>query len=164
MYTQNRVTLNDEQRAYLHSFIRSGSSSARKQTRCRILLLADRSQGQRLSDEQIAQAALVCQATVAAVRARFVRDGLDAALSEKHRPGHAPKITGDVEAKLTMLACSSPPEGHARWTLRLLADQMVTLEYVDKISHVACYNALKKTKSSRGRSNPGASANHRPNL
>lgn len=163
MYTQNRVYLTDAQRTCLQSLIRSGSSSARKQTRSRILLLSDRSQGERLTDQQIAQAALVCPATVAAVRRRFVHEGLDAALSEKPRPGRAPKITGDIEAKLTMLACSTAPEGHVRWSLRLLADQMVELEYIDKISHVALHKVLKKTQSSRGRSNPGVSASHRHN-
>jgi hypothetical protein len=165
MTTQDIVMLTDEQRSRLQTFVRSGTASARKLARARILLLADRSQGQALTDDQVAQATLVCRPTVLAVRHRFVQEGLEAALCEKPRPGRAPKITGDVEAKLTMLACSAPPEGHARWSLRLLADQMVTLDYVDeKISHVAIYKTLKKTKSSRGPSSHGALANQRRSL
>jgi hypothetical protein len=84
------------------------------------------------------------------VRRRFLSGGLQAALYDKGWPGAPPKFTGEVEAKLTMLACSDPPEGAARWTLRLLADKMVELGYVDSISHVTVGEMLKKTKSSRG--------------
>jgi len=76
---------------------------------------------------------------------------LDAALYEKPRPGASPKITGDIEAKLVTLACSDPPLGRSRWTLRLLADTMVELGYIDSISNVAVYQRLKKTNSSPGR-------------
>jgi len=150
MSTQNTIRLTSDQRAFLDHLIRSGSSPARKLARARILLLSDRSEGRRLQDAQIAQSVQVCVATVRAVRQRFVREGLDACLSERPRPGHAPKLTGDVEAKLVTLVCSDPPEGHARWTLRLLADQMVALEVIDHISHVAIGNALKKTNLSLG--------------
>jgi hypothetical protein len=83
-------------------------------------------------------------------RRKFALEGLQAALSEKQRPGRAPKITGDIEAKLVTLACSTPPEGRSRWTLHLLADQMVTLGYLDSISDVAIYKRLKKTSLSHG--------------
>jgi hypothetical protein len=76
---------------------------------------------------------------------------MEAALYDKPRPGRTPKITGDIEAKLTVLACSDPPEGRVRWTLRLLADRMVELGYLDSISDVAIYKRLKKTKSSPGK-------------
>jgi hypothetical protein len=76
---------------------------------------------------------------------------MHAALYDKPRPGAAPRFTGEVEAQLTMLACSQPPAGHARWTLRLLADQMIELGYVEYISHVTVRELLKKTNSSRGR-------------
>jgi transposase len=96
-------------------------------------------------------AALLCSpSTVANVRRRFNQGGLSAALYEKPRPGQKPKVTGDIEAKLTMLACSQPPEGHARWTLRLLAEQMIELEYIDYVSHVTVGEVLKKTKLSPG--------------
>ncbi len=75
---------------------------------------------------------------------RYAREGLDAALSEKPRPGKAPKITGEIEAQLVLLACSNPPEGQARWTFKLLANKLVQLALVDSISEVAVYKRLKK--------------------
>jgi len=84
--------------------------------------------------------------TVSATGRRYARQGLAAALGEKPRPGREPKLTGDVEAQLVVLACSDPPAGQARWTLRLLAGELVRLEHVESISHTAVGNALKKTK------------------
>ena len=78
------------------------------------------------------------------VRRRFLSGGLQAALSDKGWPGASPKFTGEVEAKLVMFACSEPPEGAARWTLRLLADKMVELHSVDSMSHVTVGEILKK--------------------
>lgn len=75
---------------------------------------------------------------------RFLRGGVPAALYDKGWPGAPPRFTGEVQAQLTMLACSDPPEGAARWTLRLLADKMVELGYVDSISHVTVGEILKK--------------------
>ncbi len=122
-----RINLTAEERKELEHLIRSGSSPARTQTRARILLLADRSQGQKRTDEEVAAALLCHKGTVANVRHRYHDEGLQAALYEKPRPGQPPTFTGDIEAKLTMLACSHPPEGYGRWTLRLLADHMVEL-------------------------------------
>ncbi len=89
--------------------------------------------------------------TIIRTRRRYVLEGLEAALYDKPRPGAKPKITGDVEAQLTLLACSTPPEGKARWTLQLLADKLVELQLVESISDVAVMHRLKKTSS-----NPGA--------
>jgi hypothetical protein len=75
---------------------------------------------------------------------RFAQEGLEAALSEKPRPGQAPKITGEVEARLVALVCSEPPTDRTRWTLKLLAEKLVELELVDSISEVAVYKRLKK--------------------
>ncbi len=77
-------------------------------------------------------------------------EGMDAALYDKPRPGAPPKLTGAVEAHLTVLACSTPPDGKARWTLQLLADKLVELELVASISDVAVMHRLKKTNSNRG--------------
>jgi len=151
MSTKYTVYLSEEERTHLRSLLRSGSAQARVQTRARILLLADRSGDQRRTDWQVAQAVLTSAATVKRTRRRFLEEGLEAALSEKPRPGRPPKITGEIEAQLTVLACSQPPEGHARWTLRLLANQLVELGYLDSISHVAVSKRLKKTRSSPGR-------------
>jgi transposase len=144
------IHLITEQRNELERLIRAGHSPARTQTRARILLLSDQSSGQKRTAREVAAALLCSPSTVANVRRRFNQNGLQAALYEKPRPGQKPKVTGDIEAKLTMLACSQPPEGHARWTLRLLAERMVELEYIDYISHVTVREVLKKTNLSLG--------------
>ena len=144
------IQLTPEQRQEMEGMVRAGRTSARTLTRARILLLTDESQEPRRPDREIASALLCSVSTVRAIRRRFHQEGLHAALHDKPRPGAVPKVTGDVEAKLVMLACSAPPEGHARWTLRLLADKMVELEYIDAISHVTIREHLKKTNCDCG--------------
>jgi hypothetical protein len=141
------VFLADDQRQHLNSLITKGNAPARVQNRARILLLADRSSGgggHQRTQAQVAETTRCCALTVGQVCRRFAREGLEAALSERPRPGKAPKITGDVEARLVTLACSDPPKGQARWTLKLLAEKLVELELVDAISEVAIYKRLKK--------------------
>ena len=150
MSTHINVYLTPEQRTELEQLIHSGTSRARTQTKARILLLTDRNQAQPRSDTAIAAAVQVSKPTIIRTRRRFGLEGLQAALYDKPRPGARPKITGDVEAQLTLLACSAPPDGKARWTLRLLADTLVELQLVESISDVAVLQRLKKTNSSRG--------------
>lgn len=138
------VHLSDAQRQHLDSLIKKGNAPARVQTRARILLLSDRSQGERRTQRQVAEAVLCCTPTVGQVCRRFAVEGLEEALSEKPRPGQAPKITGEIEAHLITLACSSPPKGLQRWTFKLLAEKLVELQLVDSISEVAVYKRLKK--------------------
>ena len=155
------VSLTDEQREHLHQLTRSGNAPARIQTRARILLLADRSpnngrngrQGEQNTHLQITQALSVSGQTISTICRRFALDGMEAALYEKPRPGQKPKITGEVEAQLVLLACSDPPKGAARWTMQMLADKLVELRLVDSISDSAVCDRLKKTKLSRGASN-----------
>jgi transposase len=97
------------------------------------------------------EAAMVSQGTVTNVKKRYFAGGLQESLHDRPRPGRPPKITGDVEAHLIAQVCSEPPEGHERWTLRLLADRLVELELVESISHVAVSKRLKKTKLSLGK-------------
>jgi len=144
------IYLTTEQRDELERLTRAGHSPARTQTRARILLLSDRSNGQKRTAKEVAAALLCSPSTVANVRHRFNAEGLRAALYDKPRPGQQPKVTGDIEAKLIMLACSQPPAGYARWTLRLLAEQLIVLDYIDYISHVTVSEVLKKTKPSLG--------------
>jgi transposase len=151
MPTRSVVCLSEQERTHLEGLLRSGAVAARVQTRARVLLLSDRSRRHHRSIAQVAEAVLTSTSTVKRTRRRFLEQGLEAALSEKPRTGRPPKITGEIEAKLTLLACSQPPEGHARWTLRLLADQLVELGYLESISHVAVSKRLKKTRSSPGR-------------
>ena len=142
-----RITLflSADQRSQLEQLTRSGNAPARVQTRARILLLADRSQNENRTVGEISSALGCSPTTVVTVRRQCIQEGLEAALYDKARPGRPPKITGDVEAKIIALTCSDPPEGHARWTLRLLADRVVELDYLPEISHAAIAKRLKKT-------------------
>jgi transposase len=144
------IELNEDQRAELERLIHAGNAPARKQTRARILLLSDRSQGQKRTDQEVAEAVLCSTSTVRSMRRRFVAGGLPGALNDKGWPGATPRFTGEVQAQLTLLACSDPPKGAARWSLRLLADQMIELGYVEYISHVTVRELLKKTGLSLG--------------
>ena len=150
MGKQTHVELTEEQRTELEQLIRTGNAPARTHTRARSLLLSDRSQGQKRTDQEAADAALCSKSTVLNVRRRLLTDGVQRALYDKGWPGAPPKFSGEVEAQLTTLACSDAPDGAARWTLRLLAERMIELGYVDYISHVTVGELLKKTRSSRG--------------
>lgn len=150
MRTKYYVHLSKEDRQELETLIRSGASSARTQTRARILLLTDESQEKKKGTEEIASVLMCSLPTITNIRKKFVEGGLENALYDKPRPGAIPKITGEIEAQLTMLACSAPPEGRSRWTLQLLADKLVELKLVDSISDVAVMHRLKKMNLSLG--------------
>lgn len=150
MPTKYHVTLTEAERQELERLIRSGESSARTQTRARILLLTDENQKKKIGTEEIASVLMCSLPTITAIRRKFFEGGLDNALYDKARPGAIPKITGEIEAQLTLLACSAPPEGKARWTLQLLADKLVELKLVDSISDVAVMKRLKKMNLSLG--------------
>jgi transposase len=140
------VILKEEEREELKRYLRKGKSSARSLTRARILLLADEDQ----NDEEIKEALKVSKSTVSRIRKRYFEGGLDFALHERARSGAPPKIDGRIEAQLTLLACSEPPNGRSKWTIRLLADRLVEIEVVDSISHMSVQRLLKKMKLSLG--------------
>ena len=146
------ITLTTEVRENLQKLISTGKGSARRMLHARILLKADNSQGQKkYADQEIAQMLECGTATVFRVRRRFVEQGLSAAIEPRHAERHhEPKMDGDQEAHLIALACSTPPEGHKRWTLRLLADKMVELKYIDSVSHEKVRRVLKKMRPSLG--------------
>lgn len=146
------VTLTDEERQRLQEMLSRGKAAARKLMHARILLKADAAPGgPDWPDGRIAEALDIGQATVERVRKEFVEEGLEAALERrKPRRVYERKLDGDGEAHLVALACQEPPEGRSRWTLRLLADRMVALEYVDQISYQTVRRTLKKTRSSLG--------------
>jgi transposase len=152
MEKKYRVTLTDEERAELKTLVSAGKAAARTLTHARILLKADQSDGgPGWTDETISEALEVSLSTIARVRERFVEQGLEAALQRRRARRHRqPVLDGAQEAHLVALACSEPPTGQARWTLRLLADQMVELEYVDTVSHETIRQVLKKTNSNPG--------------
>jgi len=146
------VTLTTQEREMLSQLISAGKAAARKLIHARILLKADRSDGcPGWNDTAISQALDVGTATFERVRKRFVQEGLEAALNRRSpKREYRRKFDGDNEAHLIALACSEPPEGFARWTLRLLADRMVALEYVDELSYQTVRRVLKKTNLSLG--------------
>lgn len=145
------VTLTEAERTTLRGLLMRGKGAARRLAHARILLKADEGR----SDEAIVDEVEISRPTVERVRKRFVEEGLEAAL-DPHRPTtvRPRKIDGDVEAHLIALACGAPPDGAARWTLRLLAGRLVALEHLDCVSHETVRQALKKTTCS-----PGASSN-----
>jgi hypothetical protein len=149
---QHVVVLSPAERARLAALIRRDGATALQQRRARILLHADRAgAGPRSSDRAVAAAVGVDARTVARTRARFAADGLEAVLTRRPRADRGPRLVdGAVEARLTALACSTPPAGFARWSLRLLAHRAVELEIVEGISHETVRATLKKTCSSRG--------------
>jgi hypothetical protein len=152
MEKRYRVTLTDSERDDLRKLVSVGKSAAQKLVRARILLLADQAEGgSSLSDPEIVGALGCGRSSVERVRKRFVEESLEAALSPKpSQRVYERKMDGKAEAQLIALACSPAPEGRSRWTLRLLSDQLVTLEVVESVSYETVRRVLKKTNSSRG--------------
>ena len=141
-----KVVLTQKQRQQLKALSQRGKVSARKLTRARILLLADENRPKGpMTDSQIQATLDVAMTTVARIRRRFAAEGLSAALEEKPRPGRPVGFSGKQRALVTALACSDAPDGHDKWTLRLLAEKLVELEYVPSISHTTVAGILKKT-------------------
>lgn len=140
------IKLSEAERQQLQKYVKQGKKSARAMNRARILLLADEQQ----TDEEITKVLGVNRTTIYRVRKEYRAVGVNKALEEKPRSGAPVKIDGRVEATLTMLACSEPPEGYGRWTLQLLADKLVELEVVESISLPTVRTALKKTNLNLG--------------
>ena len=152
MAKKYRVTLTEDERTMLTTMLTSGSAPARTLTHARILLKADQAAGgPACTDEAIRDALDVGLSTIARVRERFVEQRIDDALHRRSSPRPRQRLLdGAEEAHLLALTCSAVPEGNERWTLRLLADKMVELEYVDRVSHETVRQVLKKTNSNRG--------------
>lgn len=146
------VRLAEDERAHLGSIVRAGRVAGYKRIHAQILLLCDQGDhGPAWSDPRVAKAIGVSTGTVHNVRSRLVEQGLEAALGRKKQehPSRPRKLDGKAEARLIALACSSAPEGRARWTMRLLAGELVNLELVESISAECVRRTLKKTSSSR---------------
>ena len=146
------IELTEEERQTLKRLVSAEKASARKLTHTRILLKADSSSGRpNWQDSKISLALDVGTATVERVRKRFVQEGLEAALNNrKPNRQYKHKLDGEGEAHLIALACSEAPQGYQRWTLKLLADRMVQLGYVDNLSYETVRRTLKKTSLSLG--------------
>lgn len=162
MPAKHRVQLTPDQRQRLEQIVSVGETHARTIRHAHILLLCDESKlGPAWTDEKVADALACGTATVARLRRRLRKEGLQACLRViKERPGRPPKIDGAAEAHLVALACSEPPDGRERWSLRLLTDRFVELGleagYLDEpVGHETVRRTLKKTNSSRTARNSG---------
>jgi len=152
------VTLSEEERLALIKITSKGRHRSQKILNALILLNCDGGefQAKRLTNEEIASALNVSMRKIDRVKKKFVEEGLDVALNgRKSTRIYTRKMDGDFEAHLVALSCSKPPEGFSRWSLRLLADKAVELNYIDDISHESVRRILKKTKSSPGNARDG---------
>ena len=153
-----KVTLTKEEREELSSISSKGAHRSQKVLNALILLACDSGplQGKRFINEDIAGVLGVSMKKIDRLKKRFVEEGLDVALHGAKSPrAYERKVDGDFEAHLVALSCGEPPKGRARWTLRLLADKAVELEYIESVSHETVRQVLKKTSSSLGARSDG---------
>jgi len=147
------VTLTKEERESLNQLVSRGRHNSQKILNALILLGCDKGafQKHRATNEAMARILNISMKKIDRVKKRFVEEGFDVALNgRKGNRVYPKKVDGDFEAHLVALSCSDPPEGFGQWSLRLLADKVVELKYIDSISHESIRRILKKTNSSRG--------------
>jgi transposase len=147
------VTLTEEERKVLTGLVSKGKHRSQRILNALTLLACDEGEHQRSrsKNDEIARVLNMSMRKIDRVKKRFVLDGLDVALSGRRgKRIYVKKADGDFEAHLVALSCSKPPEGFARWTLRLLADKVIELDYIDSISHETVRRVLKKMRSSLG--------------
>lgn len=144
------IELTDTDRKTLLDTVAKGASPAKAILRANILLASDKNNKKHMTVAEIAEAYHTTPTTVQNVRTSYANNGLDATINRKKRttPPVPPKVTGDVEAHIIALACGEPPEGYSKWTLRLLAEKCVELNYAESLSHVTVSRVLKKTNLS----------------
>ena len=153
-----KITLTEEERTDLKSITSKGKHSSQKVINALILLNCDEGdfQATKTTNEQVAGVLKISMKKIDRVKKRFVEEGLDVALNgHKGKRVYEKKADGDLEAHLVALSCSEPPKGFAKWSLRLLADRVVELNYIDSISYETVRRVLKKTKLSRGKNKAG---------
>lgn len=150
---QYRIKLTQGEVEELHEIINRGSHSSHTFRVAYILLNADEGKySDKVTNEQISKVLKVGMRTIDRVKKRFIDEGLESVLERRPTSRvYDRKMDGEVEAKLVSLCCSKPPKGYAKWSLRLLADKMVELNYVESISHVTVRSVLKKTNLSLGK-------------
>ena len=147
------IKLTKEEVGELYSIINKGSHSSQTFRTAYILLNCDEGEyAEKITNEQISKVLKVGMRTIDRVKKKFIEEGFEGVLDRRPTSRvYETKSDGDVEAKLVTLCCSEPPKGFAKWSLRLLADKMVELEYVESISHVTVRSVLKKTNLSLGK-------------
>ena len=153
-----KVTLERDERDELDAIARKGSHKSQKVINALILLNCDEGELQsgRMKNEDVAAVLKISMRKIDRVKRRFVEEGLEVALNgRKGQRVYKRKADGDFEAHLVALSCSEPPEGYSRWSLRLLADRVVELDYIESISYETVRRVLKKTKSSHGKRKDG---------
>jgi|TARA_B100000315_G_scaffold184482_1_gene173555 transposase len=153
-----RITLTEEERKDLKGISSKGKHRSQKVINALILLNSDEGdfQTKRSTNEQVASVLKISMKKIDRVKKRFVEEGFDIALNgHKGKRVYEKKADVDLEAHLVAISCSEPPEGFTRWSLRMLADRVVELNYVDSISYETVRRVLKKTKSSPGKNKAG---------
>jgi hypothetical protein len=151
-----KVTLSNEEREELQTFIQKGGKGYRIR-HAQILLKLDKTpENIDWTYDRITNAYGSVRSTIAGIAKRFVFEGLEAALGRKNHDNYRRKVTGEVEAKLCMIACSDPPDGRSRWTMQMIADELIRLEVVDYITDSTVCEVMKKTKLNRGLISSGA--------
>jgi transposase len=143
---KEKLELTETERQQLQELVRKGENKARVLTRARLLLLSD----QGWNDQQVADALQIGHATVERIRRRAVRESIQAALVDRPRPGSERKLNAKQEAQLVAIACSDPPPGRKRWTIRLLVEEVMKQGVVDTISFETVRRVVKKTMSDPG--------------
>ena len=151
-----KVTLTAEERKELDFLIQRGGKGYRIRHAQILLKLDQVAENAEWTYDRIQAAYRASHTTIAGIAKRFVFEGLEAALGRRKHNNYHRKITGEVEARICAIACSNPPEGRSRWTIQMIADELVRLELVDSISDSAVCEAMKKTNSSRGLLKNGA--------
>ena len=153
-----KITLTEEEQKDLKSITSKGKHRSQKVMNALILLNCDEGdfQTKRSTNEQVAGVLKISMKKIDRVKKRFVEEGLDVALGgHKGKRVYTKKADEDFEAHLVALSCSEPPEGFARWSLRMLADRAVELNYIESISYETVRRVLKKTKLNRGKNRAG---------
>ena len=145
-----KVTLTDNERKELNSLIQKGGKGYRIKHAQILMKIDSIPENKELTYDHIKDAYNAAHSTIAGVAKRFVTDGLEAALGRKKQENYHRKVTGEVEAQICAIACSTPPEGRTRWTMQLIADELIRLEIVDYITDSTVCEVMKKTNSSRG--------------
>jgi len=152
------VTLTKEERQYLNKTVSKGTHKSQKVINALLLLSCDEGdfQKKRSTNKDISRILKIGMRKIDRVKKRFIEEGLDITLNgKKGNRIYTKKADGDFEAHLIALSCSEPPEGFSRWSLRLLSDKVVELDYIDNVSHETIRQVLKKTKLNRGAKKAG---------
>jgi hypothetical protein len=159
-----KVTLTDEERNELQVLIQKGGKGYRIRHAQVLLKLDDIPENSEWTYDRIRAAYGPTHATIAGVAKRFVLEGLEAALGRKKQENYHRKVTGEIEARICAITCSQPPEGRSRWTMKLIADELIRLEIVDYISDSTICEVLKKTKLNHGYTKYGSFTKQTPSL